>query len=140
MPSPRLNRYQVPFRYKILSYSGVYTRADAAVLFFAARYYQIIARLLPRIRPRRDRICVRDALLTRPLHDGIGLAEDPGNGESFGMHRTRPWPSHLGRVRARHANRGGADAGAGHPVRAQRTLARAAASPRLQRRHYEAAA
>jgi HopA1 effector protein family len=85
-----LNRYQVPFRYKILSYSGVYTRADAAVLFFAARYYQIIARLLPRIRAEvGPHLRPATPLLTRPLHDGIGLAEDPGNGESFGMHRTR---------------------------------------------------
>jgi len=28
-------------------------------------------------------------LLTLKLHDGIGLAEDPGNGESFGMNRSR---------------------------------------------------
>src|SRR5262249_5993924 len=40
-----LNRYQVPFRFKTLSYSGVYSRADAAVLFFPARYHQVILRL-----------------------------------------------------------------------------------------------
>src|ERR1051325_6770432 len=48
-----LNRYQVPFRFKTLSYSGAYTRADAAVLFFAARYYQIVARLLPLLDGKR---------------------------------------------------------------------------------------
>jgi type III HopA1-like effector protein len=85
-----LNRYQVPFRFKTLSYSGAYTRADAAVLFFAARYYQIVARLLPQIRAEvRMHLRMSTPLLTRRLHDGIGLAEDPANGESYGMNRIR---------------------------------------------------
>jgi hypothetical protein len=85
-----LNRYQVPFRFKTLSYSGAYTRADAAVLFFAARYYQIVARLLPRIRADvHAHLRSATPLLTRRLYDGIGLAEDPANGESFGMNRSR---------------------------------------------------
>lgn len=85
-----LNRYQVPFRFKTLSYSGVYTRSDAAVLFFAARYYQIVAHLLPSIRAAvRDHLRPATPLLTQRLHDGIGLAEDPATGESFGMSRSR---------------------------------------------------
>lgn len=85
-----LNRYQVPFRFKTLAYSGVYTRADAAVLYFASRYFQIIARLLPFIRAEvRNHLRPATPLLTRRLHDGIGLAEDPGTGESFGMSRSR---------------------------------------------------
>ncbi|MFL6197249.1 MAG: T3SS effector HopA1 family protein [Thermoanaerobaculia bacterium] len=85
-----LNRYQVPFRFKTLAYGGVYTRTDAAVLYFASRYYQIIARLLPSIREAvRGHLRPATPLLTRKLHDGIGLAEDPGTGESFGMSRSR---------------------------------------------------
>jgi hypothetical protein len=85
-----LNRYQVPFRFKTLSYSGVYTRADAAVLYFAARYYQIIARLLPSIRGEVRRFLrLSTPLLTARLYEGIALAEDPGTGESFGMSRSR---------------------------------------------------
>jgi len=85
-----LNRYQVPFRFKTLAYSGVYTRADAAVLYFAARYYQIIARLLPAVREEvRSHLRPATPLLTRRLYDGIGLAEDPATGESFGMSRSR---------------------------------------------------
>jgi hypothetical protein len=85
-----LNRYQVPFRFKTLSYSGVYTRADAAVLFFAARYYQIVSRLLPFIRAEVvSHLRPATPLLTWRLHDGIALAEDPANGESFGMNRSR---------------------------------------------------
>jgi len=85
-----LNRYQVPFRFKTLSYSGVYSRSDAAVLYFAARYYQVVAHLLPSIRAEiRKYLNPATPLLTRRLHDGIGLAEDPATGESFGMSRSR---------------------------------------------------
>lgn len=85
-----LNRYQVPFRFKTLSYSGIYSRSDAAVLYFAARYYQIIARLLPSIRGEVRRFLrVSTPLLTARIHEGIGLAEDPATGESFGMSRSR---------------------------------------------------
>ncbi len=85
-----LNRYQVPFRFKTLSYSSVYSRSDAAVLYFAARYYQIVARVLPSIRAEvRNYLRPATPLLTRKLHDGIGLAEDPATGESFGMSRSR---------------------------------------------------
>jgi hypothetical protein len=85
-----LNRYQVPFRFKTLSYSGVYSRADSAVLYFAARYYQIVARVLPSIRAEvRQYLRPAVPLLTQRLHDGIGLAEDPATGESFGMSRSR---------------------------------------------------
>lgn len=85
-----LNRYEIPFRFKTLSYSGVYSRADAAVLYFAARYYQIVARVLPSIRAEvRQYLRPAVPLLTRRLHEGIGLAEDPATGESFGMSRSR---------------------------------------------------
>jgi hypothetical protein len=85
-----LNRYQVPFRFKTLAYGGVYTRADAAVLYFAARYYQIVARLLPAIHGEvRHHLRPATPLLAWKLYDGIGLAEDPATGESFGMSRSR---------------------------------------------------
>jgi hypothetical protein len=85
-----LNRYQVPFRFKTLSYSGVYTRADAAVLYFASRYYQIVARLLPAIREQvADHLRPPTPLLTFKLCAGVGLAEDPATGESYGMSRSR---------------------------------------------------
>ena len=85
-----LNRYLVPFRFKSLTWSGAYARADAAVLFFPARYYQIIARLLPSILAGvTPHLRAETPLFTKRLRDGVGLAEDPANGESFGMHRSR---------------------------------------------------
>jgi hypothetical protein len=85
-----LNRYEVPFRFKTLSYSGVYTRSDAAVLYFAARYYQIVARVIPLILAEvRDHLRPPTPLLAWRMQDGVALAEDPANGESFGMNRSR---------------------------------------------------
>lgn len=85
-----LNRYRVPFRFKILVRAGAFVRSDAAVLYFAKRWFPAVARLLPAIR-ERVRGALREAtpLFTRRIDDGIALAEDPGPGDSFGMHRTR---------------------------------------------------
>jgi hypothetical protein len=88
--STLLNRYQVPFRFKTLSYSRVYTRADAAVLFFATRYYGVILKLVPQIRAEiAQHLRPAVPLLTKRLADGLGLAEDPATGESFGMSRSK---------------------------------------------------
>lgn len=86
-----LNRFLVPFRMKTLSYRGVYARSDAAVLFFPKRHFPIIAQLIAgRIRGSvRDHLRPRVPLMTKRLFDGIALAEDPGNGDSFGTSRCR---------------------------------------------------
>jgi hypothetical protein len=86
--SSELNRYQVPFRFKTLAHSGQYVRTDAAVLFYAKRHFPIVARLLPRI-VKATSLRAATPLFTKRLRDGVGLAEDPANGESFGMQRTR---------------------------------------------------
>lgn len=85
-----LNRYQVPFRMKALVDPNMYQRADAVVLYTAKRYYQIAARIA-RDMPQDIASGLRNTtpLFTRPLLPGVGMAEDPGNSESFGMHRCR---------------------------------------------------
>jgi hypothetical protein len=88
--SSLLNQYYVPFHFKTLVDSRQYGRADSAVLYIARRYYQFVVSLLAHL----------PALLGSGLHDpvpmfcqrimrGVGVAEDPGTGESFGMHRCR---------------------------------------------------
>ncbi len=85
-----LDRFQIPFRFKIPMRSELYDRRDAAVLYANRRYYPILAILLEDI---RDRIAAHldpgIPLFTRKLADGLGLAEDPDTkaGESFGMNR-----------------------------------------------------
>lgn len=85
-----LNAFLVPFRFKILNHRGTFTRADASVIYCGRRYYGILSRLLPRIHERvKEFLREPVPLLTKALHPGVGLAEDPGSGDSFGLSRSR---------------------------------------------------
>jgi HopA1 effector protein family len=85
-----LNRFQVPFRFKCLTRAGLYARSDAAVLYFAKRLYPVVAELLQDVYPSVAPCLRTDTpLFSRSLAPGLGLAEDPGNDESFGSHRCR---------------------------------------------------
>ncbi|HUC85357.1 MAG TPA: T3SS effector HopA1 family protein [Candidatus Acidoferrales bacterium] len=85
-----LNRFQIPFRFKCLARAAHYDRADAAVLYVARRLYRIVAELLPAIYQKVAHHLRPDTpLFSKTLAAGLGLAEDPGNGESFGSHRCR---------------------------------------------------
>jgi hypothetical protein len=86
----RLNRYQVPFRMKALNEPAMYGRTDAAVLYVARRYYSITVRIVRDLpRTLTDQMLPSIPLFTSQLQPGIGIAEDPNTGESFGMHRCR---------------------------------------------------
>ena len=90
MVTATLNRFQVPFQFKCLSHPAGYPRADAAVLYVARRHYRIAAHLVADFLPRLDTSLLSPVpLFTKCLAPGLGFAEDPGNGESFGMHRCR---------------------------------------------------
>ncbi len=84
------NYAQIPFQFKTLSDPQHYCRADAAVLYCAKRYWpmaqQIIAALPAAIRAE---LRADTPLFAYPLMPGLGLAEEPRTGESFGMHRCR---------------------------------------------------
>jgi hypothetical protein len=86
----RLNRFQVPFRLKCLSNRSYFPRRDAAVLFVTKRCYQITARVVSDVRTQiLDFLRRETPLFTKRLAAGLGFAEDPANGESFGMDRCR---------------------------------------------------
>lgn len=86
----RCNRFQVPFRFKTLVDKAAYRRADGAVLYCAKRYFAIVASLLDSL-PDAVTTQLRSStpMFTKALQAGIGMAEEPGSGESFGMHRCR---------------------------------------------------
>jgi hypothetical protein len=86
--STLLNRFQVPYRFKCLVHGAAYVRADAAVLFVPARWYQIAARVLRETRRSvASHLRPECPLFTKRLAAGLAFAEDPGGGQSFGMHR-----------------------------------------------------
>jgi len=85
-----LNRYQVPFQFKCLTDPASYSRTDAAVLYIAKRYYPIVARIVAGFPSSvLDALRSQTPLFSKFFRSGIGIAEDPANGESFGMHRCR---------------------------------------------------
>jgi HopA1 effector protein family len=86
----RFNRFQVPFRFKCLSYRELYDRYDSAVLFVGRRQWDITALLLRELYGKvKDRLQPDVPLFTKRIAPGLALAEDPGNGESFGTSRCR---------------------------------------------------
>ncbi len=86
----RLNRFHVPFRFKCSLAPGQYQRTDAAVLYFAKRFFFIVSELMLDVHPQVQASLAEDVpFLTKRIADGLGAAEDPLNGESFGQNRCR---------------------------------------------------
>jgi class II lanthipeptide synthase len=91
MLTAAFNQEALGFRLKVLNHPEGYSRCDAAVLYVSRRDYgraaDIVAATYPAIACH-----LKPAIpaLTKPLAEGLGLAEDPGPaGDSFGMHRCR---------------------------------------------------
>jgi hypothetical protein len=86
----KLNNAEIPFRLKMVSDPGGYPRCDAAVLYLPKRFYLGAAGIVSSLHHEsRDDIGDAVPALTKQLAPGLGLAEDPGDGDSFGMHRCR---------------------------------------------------
>jgi hypothetical protein len=85
-----LNDRRVPFTLKSMLRPEDADRSDSTLLYLPPRRFPAFADLL-----RRDYALFRAVpapgvpLCTKPLAPGIGLAESPVTGESFGMHRCR---------------------------------------------------
>ncbi len=85
-----LNRDGVPFQLKILGEPLRFDRCDSAVLYLPREW---IGRALGPLREvyTEVRRWLRAPVshLVKPMVPGVGLAEDPGDGTSYGEHRTR---------------------------------------------------
>jgi len=85
-----LNRAGVPFQLKLLDSPDAYTRCDAAVLYVERADYPAVAAIVADIYPDvAGWLRTRTPAFTKVLAPGLGLAEDPGAGASFGQHRCR---------------------------------------------------
>jgi hypothetical protein len=83
-----LNHAGLPFHFKVLNDPTQFKRCDAAVLYFHQADYQAIADILQQIYPDISPwLRASMPVFSKPLAAGVGLAEDPGDGESFGLHR-----------------------------------------------------
>ncbi|KQO76846.1 T3SS effector HopA1 family protein [Rhizobium sp. Leaf262] len=84
-----LDGHAVPFRAKTLLAPSAYGRTDSTVFYFARRHLAFALALF------RDAFAESPPdlgsgvpLFSKPLHDGMGGADDPGFGMSFGQSRT----------------------------------------------------
>jgi len=87
--SGHLNAYDLPFRFKCLTEPAGYLRSDAAVLYVARRYLASAWLILTSKPGVLENLAPTVPMWSRRLAPGLGAAEDPGAGESFGMHRAR---------------------------------------------------
>lgn len=84
--SRSLNRFRTPFRLKCVTYRPLFYRLDSAVLYVNRRHYHIAAELIADVYPTlRSHLLPDTPIFTRRLAPGLAFAEEPGNGESFGM-------------------------------------------------------
>lgn len=88
MSTRALNSAQLPFNIKVINDPCKFTRTDAVVLYFAKDHYPEIFRLSCYVyRNLRKHFRQRIPIFTKFIFPGLGLAEDPGKGESFGTNR-----------------------------------------------------
>lgn len=86
----RLNRFRIPFQLKCLNRPRQFERLDACVLFVQRRCFRPVAELLAESWPElAPELGPRTPLFTKRLAPGLGIAEEPGVGESFGSGRCR---------------------------------------------------
>lgn len=82
------NEAGLRFRLKVLIDPGLYTRRDSGLLFTPRRRRAEVAALLPALRTAvAEHLRPGTPALTKPLGEGVAVAEDPPDGASFGMDR-----------------------------------------------------
>ncbi len=85
-----LNRYFIPFSLKCPSSPALYDRVDTLVLYPPRRYLPLVLEVLEEVVPVLSPLLrPGEPLFTRRLLPGLGGADDPGTGESFGQSRCR---------------------------------------------------
>ncbi|MBP2019532.1 hypothetical protein J2Z79_002974 [Symbiobacterium terraclitae] len=90
MVTELLNREEIPFKAKVLSHPRQYRRADAGVLYVHRTDFGRLRPILRQLyRGLGSRLHREVPMFTKPLAPGLGLAEDPGGGLSFGQSRCR---------------------------------------------------
>jgi hypothetical protein len=86
--SSSLNRLGIPFELQTVNDPTRYSRCDAGELNLPCQHYQAVIKSLRKIHTQLlAELHDTTPAFTKRLGPGLGLAEDPGDGQSFGMHR-----------------------------------------------------
>jgi hypothetical protein len=104
----RLSEVQRPYHFKIVDDPQHFRRADNTVLYVGAADLDVFRPVVVETHEEVGHTLRPETpLFTKPLGRGLGFAQDPGDGQSFGMHRSRLvaeglWDAYrLGRTTAR---------------------------------------
>jgi hypothetical protein len=82
----RFNQATIPFRLKVLRMPALYPRSDAAVLYVPRDRYDDAHALVSELQPSlRQFLSPAVSAFVKPIGFGVGLADDPGPGKSFGQ-------------------------------------------------------
>ncbi|MGN9914460.1 T3SS effector HopA1 family protein [Phytohabitans sp. LJ34] len=83
-----LNEALIPFQFKVVNDPARFGRRDSGVLYLLGRHYRQAGALLSaRFELLRETLVPGGPAFTKELAPGLALAEDPGEGGSFGLHR-----------------------------------------------------
>ncbi len=97
-----LNQAGVAFRIKTVNDPKRFDRCDTVVLYVSRADYPAVSTVIAKAHLRfADALKGPAPPFTKALAPGIGLAEDPGGGESFGAHRSRALAEGLIEAQAR---------------------------------------
>jgi Lanthionine synthetase C-like protein/HopA1 effector protein family len=84
----RLNAARLQFTVKVVDDPDGFRRCDAGVLYLRKEDYRHVVDTLVGVYEELQPLLDRDVpALTKPLAPGLAVAEDPGEGESYGFHR-----------------------------------------------------
>ena len=84
----RLNAETVPFRLKVADHPVRFNRCDAAVLYLPIEAFDLVREMLAHVAAMlTSRLRPRTPAFTLALAPGVGLAESPASGASFGESR-----------------------------------------------------
>jgi hypothetical protein len=85
-----LNEARIFFKLKVLNDASCYMRCDAGVVYVRKDDFPFVAGILGWLYGEVSRYLKPGVpTFTKPVARGVGLAEDPGQGESFGQNRCR---------------------------------------------------
>ncbi len=85
---PLFDRYRIPFQLKVMTADEDADRADACTLYIDSAHFNIVKPLLVEsLSEFEEHLVSATPLFTRRLSCGLALAEDPLDGNSFGLAR-----------------------------------------------------
>jgi hypothetical protein len=87
----RLNHFQIPFRLKCINHPELFTmRVDSGVVYVNRRFHRIVSEIIFGVYQKLCAYTLEETpIFTYEIAPGLAFAEDPANGESFGISRCR---------------------------------------------------